>query len=290
MMKAIHEAKERTSWISPDEDYEQAVEKFIQGTLREESANRFLQDVSEFVQRLERGSLLSSLSSTVLKLTAPGVPDLYQGQEFWDDSLVDPDNRRPVDYRRRWHALQEWIPVRSAEKSKQKSWPAGDVWKNAPHDSRLKMYVLWKCLQLRKEDPVLFETGAYRPLEVQGPNGELLCTFARTLPNNISGNQLLVVVPRLCQQFQSLWLSRQDSGTDSNPQHQLAKSGTTAPPAEISPVNEAPANSWQLPIPDDLAGRYENVFTGNSLIMEERGPCLDSLLTEFPLGLWISKN
>jgi len=280
MMKAIHEAKERTSWISPDADYEQAVEKFIHGTLREEPGNRFLQDLADMIQRIERGSLLSSLSAMVLKLTVPGVPDLYQGQEFWDDSLVDPDNRRPIDYSPRRETLREWTSSRNGELPLP-FWSAMECWKNQPRDPRLKMFVLWKCLQLRKQFPPLFEAGEYCPLEVRGPNPEWICAFRRSLPKNRSGARLLVIVPRLCQQFLSH--SQLDAACPPLSQN-LAPSSLS-----VDSLRETTPN-WQLEILPELSGNFQNVWTGESLSIEEGAFDLNSLLTEFPLGLLISTD
>src|SRR5262249_3393739 len=98
MEKALHEAKVHTSWINPNADYDKAVQDFLARILDENASRPFLDDFRAFRQRISRLGLFNSLAQTVLRLTAPGVPDTYQGTELWDFSLVDPDNRRPVDY------------------------------------------------------------------------------------------------------------------------------------------------------------------------------------------------
>src|SRR5262249_44150303 len=107
MDKAVHEAKVHSSWINPDSAHDDAVRSFVADVLNPEKSREFLDDFQRFQQRISHYGLFNSLSQTLLKITMPGVPDLYQGTELWDFSLVDPDNRRPVDYERRRTMLRE---------------------------------------------------------------------------------------------------------------------------------------------------------------------------------------
>src|SRR5262249_26514431 len=106
MNKAIHEAKERSSWINPDPVYDEAVRQFVSRVLDREKNVRFLRHFRTFQRWISHCGLFNSLSQTLLKIASPGVPDIYQGTELWDFSLVDPDNRRPVDYDRRRQMLE----------------------------------------------------------------------------------------------------------------------------------------------------------------------------------------
>src|SRR5205823_455609 len=107
MEKATHEAKQRTSWINPNRAYEEAMRDFVQQTLRDSPQNRFVAEVQTFRERITDAGQYNALAQLVLKLLSPGVPDIYQGQELWDYSLVDPDNRRPVDFEARRTALAD---------------------------------------------------------------------------------------------------------------------------------------------------------------------------------------
>src|SRR5262249_23624725 len=109
MLKAIREAKEYTSWANPNSEYENAMSEFTRATLDRRRRNRFLSDFGEFQRRISRIGMFNIISQTLVKLTAPGVPDIYQGNDLWDFSLVDPDNRRPVDYQVRPRYLQELV-------------------------------------------------------------------------------------------------------------------------------------------------------------------------------------
>ena len=107
MMKALHEAKVHTSWINPYEEYDAAVDGFVDRILDESKSRAFLDDLAFLQRRIAHFGYFNSLAQTLLKITLPGVPDTYQGTELWDFSLVDPDNRRPVDFERRVRMLNE---------------------------------------------------------------------------------------------------------------------------------------------------------------------------------------
>jgi (1->4)-alpha-D-glucan 1-alpha-D-glucosylmutase len=168
MLKAIKEAKVRTSWTGPDEPYEEAVEAFVRGALNPSKSRAFLEDFSAAQGPLEVAGALNSLSQTLLKLTAPGVPDIYQGGELWDLSLVDPDNRRAVDFDARSRLLD-------SHASRDVSDLVAD-WRSGA----IKLSIVAKALQLRAERPSLFITGNYTPLTASGAYGQTVLAFLRS--------------------------------------------------------------------------------------------------------------
>jgi (1->4)-alpha-D-glucan 1-alpha-D-glucosylmutase len=192
MLKAVREAKEFTSWANPNTEYEDALTEFTQATLDRRRRNRFLSDFGEFQRRISRMGMFNSISQTLLKLTVPGLPDIYQGNELWDFSLVDPDNRRPVDYARRQQLLQELIGWGKAGADQQ--WEALRGLLESLEDGRAKLYVTWKTLCLRQEHSEVFQKGGYTPLSVNGARADHVCGFARHTP----GEAIIVAVPRLC--------------------------------------------------------------------------------------------
>jgi (1->4)-alpha-D-glucan 1-alpha-D-glucosylmutase len=194
LLKATKEAKVHTSWITPNEAYDQAVAAFVEKTLVGSRARRFLADFLPFQQRIARLGMINSLAQVVLKIASPGVPDFYQGAELWDLSLVDPDNRRPVDFAPRSRMLKE-MEVLFAQ-------PASN---GAPHtlavtsmldqwqDGRIKLYLTACGLHLRQRHRRVFLEGEYLPLEVEGECAENIVAVARR-----HGEQcVLAVVPRL---------------------------------------------------------------------------------------------
>jgi (1->4)-alpha-D-glucan 1-alpha-D-glucosylmutase len=172
MLKAVREAKLHTSWTAPDPRYEAALAEFVRGVLGD---RELMVDVGELVARIARPACESSLAGTLVKLTAPGVPDFYQGAELWDFSLVDPDNRRPVDFalRRALLARARTLGPEAAMQELESGLP--------------KLWLIAQVLALKQRAPALFE-GPYVPLQVPSAAGEVLA-FAR-------GAALVVVVPR----------------------------------------------------------------------------------------------
>ena len=191
MTKALHEAKVHTSWLNPNAEYDDAIQEFVGRILDERENRAFLDDFRAFQRRISRHGLLNSLSQTLLKLASPGAPDTYQGTELWDFSLVDPDNRRPVDYDRRRRMLGE---LRSAVEA-----AGGNLRELARdlvasrEDGRIKLFVSYRTMQCRRDHPGLFGAGEYTPIAVDGPNAEHLFAFVR----RAGGIQALIAVPRL---------------------------------------------------------------------------------------------
>jgi (1->4)-alpha-D-glucan 1-alpha-D-glucosylmutase len=186
MVKAIREAKTHTSWIEPNPDYEQACQQFVESLLTPGPDNVFLDDFMLFHRRVAFFGLLNSLAQLVLKITVPGVPDFYQGTELWDFSLVDPDNRRRVDYGRRQtllSELEENLPREPMEMTQflrrlLKDYQSGQI----------KQYLVWRLLHYRNEHRGLFDEAGYEPLLARGPKRDHICAFAR-----VSGEVVLIV-------------------------------------------------------------------------------------------------
>ncbi len=173
--KALREAKRHSGWAVPNEAYEQAAQDFLTGVLDPERPAHVVSELYEFVQRIAAPGALNSLSQMVLRLTTPGVPDLYQGTDFWDFSLVDPDNRRPVDYAAREASLEAGQPPAALLES----------WR----DGHIKQAILQRVLNLRARRPELFARGAYQKLAVDGPAAEHVIAFSRQ-----HGDQTVIVV------------------------------------------------------------------------------------------------
>ena len=191
MQKAVREAKANSSWINVDDEYETALSGFVEALLTPGETNLFLPDLRAVVQHLAGHGLRNALAQTLLKLTVPGVPDIYQGSELWQFHLVDPDNRAPVDYARRRHLLAE---IRALLDGPPDGWAAALApLATDPADERLKLYLTWRALQLRARRPDLFRDGDYQPLGTEGANAEHLCAFARRLDGQVA----ITVVPRL---------------------------------------------------------------------------------------------
>ncbi|MCB8822192.1 malto-oligosyltrehalose synthase [Microvirga rosea] len=177
LTKALREAKRQTSWTNPNEAYETATLDLLQALL--EPGSGFIERFQPFLQRLSLLGMLNGLSRTVLKATLPGVPDIYQGTEFWDFSLVDPDNRRPVDYAARAHALDDGASLETCLTQ----WQSGHV----------KQRILASLLEDRLKHPSLYAKGDYAPLEVRGQHADRVLAFSRQ--HGSAG--IVVIVPRL---------------------------------------------------------------------------------------------
>jgi (1->4)-alpha-D-glucan 1-alpha-D-glucosylmutase len=192
MIKAAREGKESSSWHNPDAAYEGALSGFVQKSLNPSEGGAFLADLLPFARRVEELGATNSLSQLLLKLTSPGVPDIYRGCELWEFSLVDPDNRRPVDYESRVRRLSE-LKNRLAESDVDTA-PEFRALRETWWDGRIKLLVTWRLLEYRREHPELFLDGSYRPLPASGERAHHICAFVR----EDGGSALIVVAPRLC--------------------------------------------------------------------------------------------
>jgi (1->4)-alpha-D-glucan 1-alpha-D-glucosylmutase len=189
-VKAIREAKFHSSWTRPNPAYEEAAAQFIDRILDPGIGAVFLADFVPFQARIAAAGMINSLAQTLIKLTVPGIPDIYQGSELWDMRLVDPDNRAPVDFERRERLLTELERDFPADASIDPGRLQAmlDAWP----DGRIKLYLIWKALQFRREHAGLFAAGDYIPLPAEGPAKNHLCAYARLLKNEA----VVVVVPR----------------------------------------------------------------------------------------------
>lgn len=186
LIKVARESKRHTNWISPDPDYEEALVSFAAEILREDRRNPFLSDFLDFQKRIALEGAQYSLSQLLLKLLSPGVPDFYQGSELWDLSLVDPDNRRPVDYSRRVAFLNQIAREASGDREGLfrrllEGWSDGGI----------KLFATCSLLNLRKEHPDLFLKGSYIPLPDRWERSSQSVGFLRSYLDK----EILVAVP-----------------------------------------------------------------------------------------------
>lgn len=174
IIKAVREAKVHTAWLKPDTDYEDNFIAFIERILDYSDRNQFLKEFLPFQKMISFYGILNSLSQTLIKMTSPGAPDFYQGSEFWDLNLVDPDNRRPVDF-----SVREWLL--NEMKSKEADHKPGLINEllSTREDGRIKLFLIYKALGLRHKHRGLFEKGDYLPLETGGKYKENVIAFAR---------------------------------------------------------------------------------------------------------------
>ena len=261
MEKATREAKVHTSWINPNEEYDSALREFISRILERSDdgggavqRTRFAEDLERFQAEIAPLGMLNALGQTLLKLTCPGVPDIYQGQEIWDFSLVDPDNRRPVDYALRRKLLDQ---LRARLQDGDQVALARELLESWT-DGRIKMYVVHQALRFRREHPELFRNGAYQPLTASGAATNHVLAFAR----EHGSKQAIVVIPRLPAS--------------------LARTGDFAfPPFEPGAGSTVGAST--------ISGRYRNWFTGEEIAAEEHGGEFQlqvaALLASFPVAL-----
>ncbi|MEY2519292.1 MAG: (1-_4)-alpha-D-glucan 1-alpha-D-glucosylmutase, partial [Verrucomicrobiota bacterium] len=181
MAKALKEAKINTSWIQPNEQWDAAVNEFVARVLDPSEKNKFLPAFLPVAEEIARLGAINSLAQVALKLTLPGVPDIYQGNEIWDFSLVDPDNRRPVDYQQRRETLASLSGA--APEDLLQHWP----------DGRIKLFLTQRLLRFRHDNAALFGAGTYLPLTVSGPFADSCVAFVR----EHEGKWIAVIVPRL---------------------------------------------------------------------------------------------
>ena len=181
MIKALKEAKVNSSWIESNEDWEEATVSFVSDILGEKANEKFCADLSETAEIIAQLGAMNSLAQIVLKCTVPGVPDFYQGTEIWDFSLVDPDNRRPVDYPARQRLLDSLFAANPKELLKE--WRTG----------RIKLFLIQRLLAFRAENRSLFREGDYHEVTVTGEKANHIIAFERRR----EAQRLLIIVPRL---------------------------------------------------------------------------------------------
>ena len=252
MVKALREGKRHSSWINPNEAYEAAMSGFIHHLLSPTGDNRFLADFLPFQRRVARFGLYKSLARILLKHTAPGFPDTYQGNEAWDFSLVDPDNRHPVNFEHLRGLLAELEA--ESESAQEQQHLARELAEN-PADPRTKLFLTRQLLACRREHPDLFREGDYRPLSVTGPRAEQVTAFAHCLGDAA----VIAIAPRYPA---------------------LAIGGSDGPPTG--------ADVWQdtgLEIPRGWDGPWTNLVTREPLQAEGGVVPLTRALADFPVAL-----
>jgi (1->4)-alpha-D-glucan 1-alpha-D-glucosylmutase len=232
MVKAMREAKIHTRWIRPNIAHETAVKEFVASLLEDPSpdTNAFLADFLPFQRKIAHYGAINSLAQHLLKIASPGVPDIYQGSELWDFSLVDPDNRRPVDYPRRARLLQDLMTMESPGAA-----PLPPELLSTWEDGRIKLFVTYKALSFRRERKELFLDGAYVPLPVTGGVKEHALAFARKRDDAWA----IAAVPRLATRL--------------------------APPGDFPLGLGVWGARTALRLPAEAPGKWRNVFTGEIL-------------------------
>jgi (1->4)-alpha-D-glucan 1-alpha-D-glucosylmutase len=176
MEKALHEAKVHTSWINPNAEYDQAVQRFVASVLDASPDNAFLESFRQFQAPIAKAGIWNSISQVLLKVASPGMPDFYQGNELWCFDLVDPDNRRPVNFELRREMLAKLRPKAGSDTAALVERLAG-----SPCDGAIKLYVTSRALRLRKDHRELFAQGSYIPLTATGNRANHAVGFARSL-------------------------------------------------------------------------------------------------------------
>ncbi|TVP57765.1 MAG: malto-oligosyltrehalose synthase [Nodularia sp. (in: Bacteria)] len=187
VLKAAREAKVYTAWLRPNQTYENALNKFVAKVLEPSDENQFLQKFLPFQKRIAYYGILNSLSQTLLKITSPGVPDFYQGTELWDLSMVDPDNRRPVDFKLRQSALKA-----IKEQAQTDILKLIDELLATKEDGRIKLFLIAQALKTRRENLNVFQQGDYLPLETRGKFADHIIAFARVYNHQI----MITIAPR----------------------------------------------------------------------------------------------
>ncbi|UQA62913.1 malto-oligosyltrehalose synthase [Polyangium aurulentum] len=250
MRKATKEAKVNTSWINADPTYDAAMEQFVRKTLDPgPEAKAFREALLPLARTIAYHGMWGALSQTLLKLTAPGAPDIYQGNELWDFSLVDPDNRRPVDY-----ALRRRMLAEITERRRGGDAGLARALIEGASDGRIKLFVTMVALEARRDWPDLFGQGAYLPIAVTGGNRELVVAFAR----RHGDRELLVVAPRFSARLSA---------------------GRREPPVG------AIWGDTSLKLEEGGGAEYKNLFTGEKVTASGLSLPLSRVLADFPVAL-----
>jgi (1->4)-alpha-D-glucan 1-alpha-D-glucosylmutase len=253
MAKAVREAKVNTTWTDADSSYVEAVASFIAATLSDPA---FLADFLPFQGRLARIGVVNSLSQALLKLASPGVPDIYQGCELWDLSLVDPDNRRPVDFDRRRALLEE---IHLGIEREGRSALARRLFAR-PDDGAVKLYLSSTVLNHRRAHTELYGTGSYQPVEAEGDRASHLVSFLRRR----DGHAALAIAPRLVGRLM---------GDD----------------AATPPLGDGWAET-RLTLPPDAPSRWHDLLTDRPQVTDRGSMSLARLLDSLPVALLVADS
>ena len=249
LVKAVREAKVHTVWVKPDREYEEGFLAFLDKILDPATGKTFLDSFLPFQRKVAWYGMWNGLSQTLLKIASPGLPDFYQGNEMWDLDLVDPDNRRPVDYGTRMRALQ-FIRAREAV----------DVpgllreLLERPQDGRCKLYLVYRALKTRAANPSVFQYGEYLPLTVEGARKESVIAFARSFGRN----WYVTVAPRFLSAF--------------------------VPEGRL-PLGRDLWSDTRLRLPGNGPQRWTDALSGSELEVESGALLLGDILVRFPTAL-----
>jgi (1->4)-alpha-D-glucan 1-alpha-D-glucosylmutase len=253
VIKAVREAKVHTAWLRPDSDYEDGFVSFVEQILQQSEENQFLAKLRSFQEWIAYYGMFNSLSQTLLKMAAPGVPDFYQGTELWDLSLVDPDNRRPVDFERRWSYLQD---IKERVKT-DISGTIADLLTNK-QDGRIKLFLITKVLEARNKNLDLFQQGAYISLDVVGKYQDHIVAFARRDRQNTA----IAIAPRFL---------------------------TSLVEPDAFPLGEKVWADTRITIPQGLRANWKDAFTAQE-IPDSDTIAIAQALQHFPVALLVSND
>ncbi|MBI2859131.1 MAG: malto-oligosyltrehalose synthase, partial [Chloroflexi bacterium] len=252
--KAAREANRHTNWVNPNQRYEQALFSFVSALLRRSPDNLFLADFLPLARLISVCGIYNSLSQLTLKIFSPGNPDFYQGTELWDCSLVDPDNRRPVNFDKRAELLAR-LEERAASASGPGSLIAELV--GGMGSGMIKLFVTWKGLDFRRRHGALFYSGSYRPLAAEGQAKDNICAFSWLGESK----ELIICVPRLVERIVG---------------------------ERLEPVVGAPFWSGTHLLLGDSpgAGSFSNIFTGESIQcgLDSASVSISDLFKSFPVA------
>ena len=256
MIKALREAKAHSSWLNPNEGYESAVREFIVHLLHPKRSRTFLKDFLPFQQKIAQYGMVNSLSQVLIKVTAPGIPDFYQGTELWDLHLVDPDNRRPVQYEDYRQTLEHLRTVQQHDGPL----PLIQQLLENPQNGHLKFLVTTMALHYRKQHPSLFLDGGFQPFEIVGTHSPHVCAFGRIQ----EGQMAVTVIPRFTTSL----------GHETSPW----------------PMGKEVWEDTALLIPDELANSpFTNIFTGETMTSIQQSEKsllpLHTIFQHFPVAL-----
>jgi (1->4)-alpha-D-glucan 1-alpha-D-glucosylmutase len=250
-IKAAKEAKVHTSWLRPNEEYEQGLAQFAATLLNRKTDNAFFTDFLSFQKEIASFGVLNSLSQTLLKITSPGIPDFYQGTELWDFNLVDPDNRRPVRFDVRRKMLQKLHEMMKTE-------CFTTTLLDEPADGMVKLFTVHAGLRGRAENRDIFEKGEYIPLTVEGSKKDNLVAFAR----KANDAAVIVCAPRFY---------------------------TVLAPAGTPPMGKEVWGDTAILLPESFGLEWKNYFTGETVHSDKKLLASD-IFNKFVLGLFMGKN
>ncbi len=262
MIKAVREAKVHTAWLKPDTEYEEAFLSFVEEILKRSEGNEFLAEFLPFQKRVAGYGIYNSLAQTLLKITAPGIPDFYQGTELWDLHLVDPDNRCAVDFEKRAAALGE---IRAGEKRDLPGLVAGLL--SSKDDGRVKLFLIYRALKARAQMKQLFQEGEHLPLGTGGRYKDHIVAFARRLdrgePRPKHASWAVTVVPRFL---------------------------TAVVEEGALPLGREAWEDTHLDLPERAPSHWREALTGAQVVPPERHLPVGDILTQFPVALLVGDD